>query len=473
VCHVLFPTAAGANPLTADRGRPFGEGQVLGFPGADYYVGDLSHDLCVADPAAALSDEALLVFDGIACPLTGLKAGGIFPGGVGTVEFHDFPAAAWWGPGASNGAIQLRAPLFDPDLPSSSGVWAGVPYLCGTSLLLSGTEGVLSGAVRRKTHIGDDPEDTSWTAAWRARRILPGNTRLFGGALDLGSVTGDRWSALYGEWRQGIGNFNEWVFQTHLQRAKAGGTEARVAGGEIRYLFNMAGFIESQLSAGGDFLGLSEAGGGFKGKGKGFVQNTESFDALGLVMGDIEFRTDFERGWVPACSLAGGLQGHYGPAGLFASAELSPRRAMESGPRQHRGGLRFKPGDPFDAGGYLTEGFFRETGRFHGPGVFLNWDGRDIDLLMLERPVVALEAQDLRTARAGEVKEAGWSVSCTFFTGARLEYRNRCREKTGPLQEGSLEQSFGGGWFLQASATKPFKGSGERESASAGIRYDW
>lgn len=475
-----------SHALTTDRGRPFGAGEILGFPGADYFVGDLSHDLAVTDPYRIREPlgswpqgsllrlppfgigSGALLFEGSACPLPSRILGGIQPGGAGTLESHDFPAGAWWGPAAAEGALQLRAPNFDPDTPWVAGAWGGVPDSTGAQFRFPGYLGTMAGVVRPKGGRADGTTD-AWTVTGRGRRDWKGDTRLAGGFLDARTRTGGRWTSLYGEVRSGVGHFNEWLVKPVLQSASGGGLTAREAGLEARTLFNMAGFVESQWAAGADrtvYQGREAP----PSVNRAFLQNTESFDALGIVLGDLALRCDFAEGSRPRRALAAGMQGHYGAAGLLASGERSD--GWDSHSRQNRWGLRFTPGDFLDAMGYLLEGSSPVLGGFHGPGAVVKAEGDASGFPGLRRLSVRVEGRSLLTHRRARTRDAAGELLATLVTGSRLVLRGAARVDEKPSGAVGVEQPLGKGLVLDFHYARSPRAR-EEEAWTIGLNYAW
>ena len=484
-------TLSSAENLTSDRGRPFGEGEILGFPGVDYFEGDLSHELRVTDPLLARltlgewaqvslprvnpfsgAAPSALVFEGIPCPILSSEFSGIFPSGFGSVEFHDFPAAAWWGPTAGNGAVQCRAPLFDPDTPWIAGAWAGVQDRSGVHLRFPGDALTASAAARPGKGSDDSQGLDVWTMSARGRYSVSESLHLSAGGVDLRTISGARWTSLYGELKKGTGSFNEWFLKPYYQRAKAGSIEVSEGGAEGRYLFNMAGFIESQLVAGGAVVSREDAVQSEQ-VGRGYIQNTESFDALGLVMGDLAMRTDYERGRRPSFSVVTGVQGRYGPIGIFSSFERSGRRIAAIAGRQERLGIRFRPGDPYDISLYASEGESSVWGGFHGPGAALRCELRDPLPPVVWRTTATVEAQTLLTARAGRVREAFGEVGFDLGAVSRLVGRIRCRDRVSPGWETMLDLILGRGFHLDGQYTRLVLAERVEKTWTIGVRYVW
>jgi len=474
--------------LTVDRGRPFGAGEILGFPGADYFAGDLSHELRVLDPLLARDpfqgwssfslsranpfsfSPGSLLFEGLACPLPGMALEGVLPSGAGTVETHDFPASAWWGPSAAGGAIHLRAPLFDPDTPFIAGGWAGVPHRAGAHVRFPGDLGTLAGSFRMKDDRLDGEVD-AWTVTGRCRRDWKGDTRLAGGAMDLKTLSGARWTSLYGEVRSGVGHFNEWSLKPYVQRAVHSALEARQGGIEARTLFNMAGFVESQLATGVERI-LWEGTDAAPARTRGFVQNTESFDALGIVMGDLALRGDFETHEAPRYSLAAGLQGHYGALGFHAGSERSEGGGEPSRFRQDRVGLRYLPGDSLDAGIHYAAGIAPWIGGFHGPAVHMDLSINDPLIPRARRLIVRTECQTLLTSLAARHNEAAVGLELTLDTGTLLIFREKAVEGEPPSWEAAAEQPLADGFFAEGRFAR-MREMLDSRIWTAGVRYEW
>ena len=386
------------------------------------------------------------------------------------MEAHDFPASAWWGPSAAGGVIHLRAPLFDPDTPFIAGGWAGVPHRAGAHVRFPGDLGTLAGSFRMKDDRRDGEVD-AWTVTGRCRRDWKGDTRLAGGALDLKTLSGARWTSLYGEVRSGVGHFNEWSLKPYAQRAVDSAIEARQAGVEARTLFNMAGFVESQLATGVERT-LWEGKDAAPARTRGFVQNTESFDALGIVMGDLALRGDFETREAPRYSLAAGLQGHYGALGFHAGSERSEGGGEPSHFRQDRVGLRYLPGDSLDAGIHYATGIAPWIGGFHGPAVHVDLSMSASFIPRARRLVVRTECQTLLTSLAARRNEVAGGLELTLDTKTRLDFREKAVEGERPSWEAAAEQLLAGGLFAEGRFTR-MRDTFDSRVWTAGVRYEW
>ncbi len=130
--------------VTADDSRPFGQGQVIDLPGTTDYLGDIPHEItAITDPLpyhtiAGLSaaqvgwvypnamnnQEVGVFFDDLPYPFPSATILNWMPA-TGSFELLDFPAGAWWGPGASKGAVQLQLPALPEKSETFGSMWGG------------------------------------------------------------------------------------------------------------------------------------------------------------------------------------------------------------------------------------------------------------------------------------------------------------------------------------------------------------
>jgi len=268
-----------------------------------------------------------LLFEGVAYPLAspGILA---WAPALGSLEFLDFPAQAWWGPSAAAGAIGLRA-IDWTGRPQGSLTLAGGS---GNSADLSGAYSdlglALSGNYRRAA--GDSPP-SSLGLSGKAHFLSDDDFDLSSAFLGLRKDLGDYWGLWVGDFQWNDADFQRVRLRPYFQAAQGEGQDAREGGANLDYDLNLAGLAEANLAAGFSRQIGSAAPGG---RDAGFIQDTELIDALGDFSADLALRLDFPGQGRSFFSTALGVQYTEGKATFradYAASAALPAEQVELG----------------------------------------------------------------------------------------------------------------------------------------------
>jgi hypothetical protein len=351
--------------VTADDSRPFGQGQVIDLPGTTDYLGDLPHEITVINdpvpyhtitglsaaqvgwmgsggmyPTGSNSTGVGVFFDDIPYPFPSAAILNWIPS-TGSFEFLDFPAGAWWGPCASTGAVQLQLPALPEKSETFGSIWGGSEGLWGGVGQYQNEILSVNGNYQHEALIDSNSADTFSTLS-KINWIKNDSFKLESGFLGSQWLSNDSWYSFFTSIKLDGANFQSFQIKPFFQSAQFGGQNVKEMGSHIQYQFNMAGLFESHLIGGWsrDYFGSSP---GSVDLNKEFVQNTEAFDALGFISGDLAFRWDFSNDSETIFSTLLGLQGSLGDWLLLGDYAKGTDTTLLEDVQQADFGVRYQP----------------------------------------------------------------------------------------------------------------------------------
>ena len=315
--------------VTTDVMRPFEQGQVIELPGTREYLGDLPQEIeWISDPCYFHTVEGLLsqqvgwvgqgvptslginngspaiLFEGVPYPFASASILNWLPVDR-NLELMNFPASAWWGPTAATGAVQIRLP--DPvETPmrslalggGSGGMGAGQGFFQNSVFSFDGN--VQHGYLK-----GFGLSDT-FNVLSGMKWAEDSPVKIESGFLGSQWFGGDNWYSFFTSFKWSSANFQTLELKPFLQTAQLNGREVQEFGSQVNYHFNMAGLIESQLELGfvhDDFTPWLA-----QGSDREYIQNMETFDALGDLLLNVAFRWDLSSAAATSFSTIWGAQ---------------------------------------------------------------------------------------------------------------------------------------------------------------------
>jgi hypothetical protein len=355
--------------LTADETLPFGEGGVVNLPASSAYLEDLPHSISLisndyqsntiggiqvpvvgwtdplGQPLIGLHAAAPgLLFENIPYPLASASSLNVLPFS-GTAELFNFPASAWWGNKAAQGAIELTAPeVQDKTFDSFS--------------IAGGTRGIFNDDDQFKNNLlgvdfnyrhGTSPDfgqTDNFNLISRENWIKTDSFNLGSGFLGTRGVGGDYWYSTYMAINLMSPNFQTFQLKPYFQTAQSGGQSIQEAGSFLDYLFNFAGLAESHVGVGFNTDSSSNIG---LTSNHGFLQSTNFVDVLGDVTMDLAFRWDFSSVSNTTFSTIIGLQGTIDSFVLSGDYNKGVSPITFEDVQQSDLGIRFKPNDSWNA----------------------------------------------------------------------------------------------------------------------------
>ncbi len=318
----LFFLTLAVSPLSAqvspDPYQPFREGEVLNFSGVDQYLGDLPPDIQrfsenreyhnlngsgaglpgwnLNNPQnhpgiGAFSTSSGLFFEDIANPFGMTPFLSNFPGGW-TADWFDLPSEAWLGPEGAAGAVVVRdlTTQDETHLKYSGGIAGNISengffemdaknYSFSLSARQTNSNGISSSDPSYGLEASAVPyQDDFWQLS------------LLGLALQESSTL--NWAVLSPKltWTDG-----EWLTATlkpYWAFSTDGDQSVQEGGGRLRGKIDLAEMIQSQWGMGLDFQNWSLSGISSQ-VSKGYVQNSEWIDLIGVLTAHGSFRFDF------------------------------------------------------------------------------------------------------------------------------------------------------------------------------------
>ncbi len=252
-----------------------------------------------------------LLFEGVAYPLASRNILNWMPA-LGSMEFLNFPAQAWWGPEAAAGAIQFREPELGNSPAGQLTLWGGTGGFGDFSGKYSDSNLALTGDYRRApdTDFVDTPQQTFALQA-KAQLLNDDEWNLHGGFLGAQNETGDNWVSWVGDLQWSDQNFQSIRLRPYFQTAKAQSEQADEWGSRLDYDVNVAGAAEGNLALGLSHLS-STGSAPFGNQNEGYIQNTDLIDVLGDFTLNLAFRIDFSSVQNSDFSSLMGLQYNWG-----------------------------------------------------------------------------------------------------------------------------------------------------------------
>ncbi len=430
--------------LSTDATLPFGQGGVVDLPATSAYLGDLPHSISLVtndfqsntmgaiqvplvgwtdplgQPSFGIHTTAPgVVFEGISYPLASASSLNILPFS-GTAEIFNFPAAAWWGSKASNGAIELVAPTVQ-DKPIDSFSIAG------------GTQGVFSDDDQFKnTFLGMDfnyrhgnsqglGQTDNFNFISRENWLKTDALSLGSGFLGTQGSAGDYWYSTYMTFDLMSPNFQTLQLKPYFQTAQAGAHAIQEVGGILNYIFNLAGLTESHLGIG--FNSNSSSGAGLTGS-NAFLQSTNLVDVLSDLNMDFAFRWDFSSVANTTFSTLIGLQGRIDSFVLLGDYDKDVMPISLQDVQQSDLGFRFQPNDSWNATlKYVYEQV--ATTAYNGARFQLQTNNYDV-LRLMRNLQVDFEEQALVDQNSSVFCDSGLTIKLSFTSVDQWWMTARC-----------------------------------------------
>jgi hypothetical protein len=430
--------------LSTDATLPFGQGGVVDLPATSAYLGDVPHAISLisndfqsntigaiqiplvgwtdplGQPSLGIHTAAPgVVFEGIAYPLTSASSLNVLPFS-GTAEIFNFPAAAWWGSKAANGAIELAAPAVQ-DKPIDSFSIAG------------GTQGIFSDDDQFKNaFLGMDFNyrhgDSTSLGQTDNFNFISQENWLKTDALSLGSgflgtcgLDGDDWYSAYMTVDLMSPNFQTLQLKPYFQTAQAGSQSIQEAGGILNYIFNLAGLTESHLGIG--FNADSSSSPGLT-SNNAFLQSTNLVDVLGELTMDFAFRWDFSSVTNTTFSTVVGLQGTIDSFVLLGDYDKDVMPSTLQDVQQLDLGFRFQTNDSWNA---TFKYVYEQLGTADCNGARLQLKTNNYDVFRLIRNLqFDFEEQALVDQDSSVFYDSGLTVKLSFTSVDQWWVTSRC-----------------------------------------------
>jgi hypothetical protein len=430
--------------VAPDDSRPFGQGQVIDLPGTTDYLGDITHEITLLPDGpsyhtlAGMEAEEPGWRDWMYSPRLNTTTVGIFFDDIpypfesssilnwmppaGKVALLDFPAGAWWGPGASLGAVQLQSPTLTSPLQTQGSVWGGTGGFGGGMAQYENQNMSITGNYQHGVLPGSSPFD-SFSTMSKINWIKNDSFKLESGFLGSQWFSNDSWYSFYTSLKINSPNFQSIQIKPFLQSARLGNQDVQELGANVQYQLNLAGLIESHLVAGGsrDYFGSSTEPEGLK---KEFIQNAETFDALGFINGDLAFRWDFSDAYKTIFSTLIGLQGNLGDFFLLGNYAKGTDPGTLQDTQQVDLGVRCQPDDVWNLScHYLHEQI--GTMLWDGAKVKLQLNHDSPLLLVFKRMKVEVTEEPLEEEGGTWINDIGGELQFGFFELDKFWFKGR------------------------------------------------
>jgi hypothetical protein len=126
----------------------------------------------------------------------------------------------------------------------------------------------------------------------KAKLSGPGSWNVTTSVLAAGSSLGEDWVLAEGAINWDNGNFQSLQLKPYYQKADAGSQSVQEGGASLNYRLNLAGVLDSHFRVGQSAATFDNAG-LQSSSTRGFVQNGEFLDVLGIFTMDAAFRLDY------------------------------------------------------------------------------------------------------------------------------------------------------------------------------------
>jgi hypothetical protein len=228
-----------------------------------------------------------LLFEGVAYPLANRNILNWMPA-LGSMEFLNFPAQAWWGPEAAAGAIQFREPELGNSPVGQLTLWGGTGGFGDFFGKYSDSNLAITGDYRHSpdTDFSDTVQQTFAVQA-KTQLLNDDEWNIHAGFLGAQNETGDNWYSWVGDLQWSDQNFQSIRLRPYFQTARAQNQQADEFGSRLDYDVDLAGALEGNWALGFSHLSSDE------GKNEGYIQNTDLIDVLGDFTLNAAFRIDF------------------------------------------------------------------------------------------------------------------------------------------------------------------------------------
>jgi len=429
--------------LSTDSTLPFGQGDVIDLPATSAYLGDLPHPISLvtndfqSDTMGAIQVPLVgwtdplgqtslgihtavpgVVFAGIPYPLASTSSLNILPFS-GTAEIFNFPAAAWWGSRASNGAIELVAPTVQ-DKPIDSFSITGGQGIFSDDDQFKNTFLGMDFNYRHGNPQGLDQID-NFNFISRENWLKTDVFGLGSGFLGTHGSNGDDWYSTYMTFDLMSPNFQTIQLKPYFQTAQAGSQSIQEVGGVLNYIFNLAGLTESHLGIGfnsdsGSSTGLTS--------NNAFLQSTNLVDVLGDLNMDFAFRWDFSGVTNTTFSTLIGLQGKIDSFVLLGDYDKDVMPITLQDVQQSDLGFRFQPNDSWNA---TMKYVYEQLGTVAYNGAKVQLQTNNYDVLSLIRNLqFDFEEQALVDQNSSVFYDSGLTVKFGFTSVDQWWMTARC-----------------------------------------------
>ena len=438
-----FPALSFAQ-LTADVTLPFDEGSVVDLPTTTSYLGDLPHSISLmtndfqsntiggiqvpvvgwtdplGKPSIGIHAAAPgLLFEDIPYPLASASSLNVLPFS-GTAEIFNFPASAWWGNKAANGAIELTAPNVQDKTFNSFSIAGGTQGIFDDDDQFKNTLLGMDFGYRHGTSSGLGQTD-NFNLISRENWIKTDSFNWGSGFLGTHGLSGNYWYSTYMTFDLMSPNFQTLQLKPYFQTAQAGGQSIQEVGSFLNYLFNFAGLAESHLGIGfntdsGSNIGLTD--------NNGFLQSTNLVDVLGDLTMDLAFRWDFSSMANTTFSTIIGLQDTIDSFVLLGDYDKSVMPITFQDIHQSDLGFRFQPNDTWNATlKYVNEQL--GTTAYNGGRVQLQTNFYDV-LRLIRNLQFDFEEQALADQNSSVFYDSGLTLKFSFSSLDQWWVTARC-----------------------------------------------
>ncbi len=413
-------------------------------PGTTAYAGDLPHEILMSYDAPAYDSlgEWLapragwftpngqnqfglrnllpgIFFDGIPYPFASAPLLNWLPM-ASTVEFLDFPAAAWWGRKASGGAVQLTAPANSRESSDNFSVWGGSGGTFGVQNYFKNNPASLDLNFLKGTETGDSGPGR-FEGISKIQWVKNDSFGLESGVLTAQNSNNDNWTSASTSLNFYSPNFQTLQVKPYIQTAQLNGVTAREWGSFLNYHLNLGGIAESQMA-----LGYSRTSwdSGLPETEEGFVQAGALADVLGMMTLDAAFRFDFSSAAKSAFSYLLGLQGTAGELTLLGDCAKGVSEGDPSDALQLDLGFRYQPDDGLSGTlKYLHEDVLGRA--YDGGRALVLMEDRRPSFFLFKKAGMELDGQMLVDSQNNFLFDRGGKVSVSFFGGDDLWVRAR------------------------------------------------
>jgi hypothetical protein len=304
--------------VSSDAYQPFGEGEIVGFPGVTQYLGDLPPEIrrlpderefhSLVGEGAELpgwdffntqaksgigyfSRSPGLFFDDIPNPFGAAPFVPKIPGGWSTLWF-DMPSAAWWGPMGAGGALVIQKNEFTDETKGrfSSGISGDISE--NGFFEMNNSDIAFSGSLRQNS---TNRDISSFPSYGIQGVILPfhDSSYVFSlSALALQEAQDIYWTVFTPKLNWDDGQWLTMSLNPFLALTGYGDQKVQEGGGLLNGRLNLAGLAESQWGFGYNFQDWSMDSRSNPVQ-KAYIQNSEWVDAIGILLAHGAFRVDF------------------------------------------------------------------------------------------------------------------------------------------------------------------------------------
>ncbi len=432
--------------VTVDDSRPFSQGEVIDLPGTTDYRGDIPHEITIITnpfpyqsiagisatqvgwmsvgsmfPTSSNATGIGILFDDIPYPFASTAILNWMPP-IGSFELLNLPVGAWWGPGSSVGAVQFQVPEWSEKPENFGSVWGGSGGILGGMGQYQNDNLSVSANYQHDVLTDSNSADVFSTLS-KINWIENDSFKLESGFLGTQGLSNDSWYSFFTSIKLEGSNFQSLQIKPFFQSAQLGGQNVQEIGGHILYQFDMGGLFESHLVAGWsrdyfDSLSSSED------LSQKFIQNTETFDALGFISGDLAFRWDFSSDTETIFSTLLGMQGSLGDWFLLGDYSKGTDSISLEDVQQVDFGVRFQPNDFWN----LSCKYIHEqigTTEFDGGRVKLQLDHYSRFLMVFNKTRLELTEQSLQEQWGALTNDIGGKLQFSLFQQDNFWFQGR------------------------------------------------